>query len=85
MMRVLPFKFRLPAFCTADVVEKVMGREEEAARREGREEGREEVRGEEKAEMARKLLAKGFDEAMITELTGLSSADLGQLKAKPDR
>ena len=49
----------------------------------GIEKGRDEVRGEEKAEVARKMLAKGSDPALITELTGLSATEIERIKAKP--
>ncbi|MCP4698702.1 MAG: Rpn family recombination-promoting nuclease/putative transposase [Gammaproteobacteria bacterium] len=54
------------------------GREE--GREEGRKEGREEGREENKHEVAKNMLAKNMEAALIIELTGLSTAELEALK-----
>ena len=54
------------------------GREE--GRAEGIEEGRAEGMSQRSLEIARKMLAKGMDEASIMDMTGLSESLLQQLK-----
>jgi len=49
---------------------------------EGREEGREEGRAAERREIARAMLYKGMDLALIAEVTGLTKAELNQLQAE---
>ncbi len=48
-------------------------------KREGRREGKREGKRESQIEMARKLTAKGFEPALIAEITGLSEAQLRKL------
>ncbi len=42
-----------------------------------------EARDEGRADVARAMLAKGFDPAMISELTGLSMAEIDKLRREP--
>ena len=56
------------------------GREE--GRAEGREEGRAEGMNLRSLEIARKMLAKGMDEASIMDMTGLTSEEIKLLKAE---
>ena len=60
------------------------GREEGRAegRAEGREEGRAEGMNLRSLEIARKMLAKGMDEASIMDMTGLTSEEIKLLKAE---
>ena len=51
---------------------------EDTAKREGIAEGKEER----SLEIARKMLAKGIDEATVKEITGLSAEHILQLKAE---
>ena len=48
----------------------------------GREEGREEGMNLRSLEIARKMLAKGMDEASIMDMTGLTSEEIKLLKAE---
>lgn len=50
------------------------------ARREGQREGRQEGRQDTLRELASKLLGQGFEMAQVSELTGLSVEELGQLE-----
>lgn len=52
----------------------------DTARREGREEGHEEGRTTTQLEIAQALLAKGMDEELILQTTGLTAAQLAQLR-----
>ena len=56
------------------------GREE--GRAEGIEEGRAEGMSQRSLEIARKMLAKGMDEASIMDMTGLTSEEIKLLKAE---
>ena len=56
------------------------GREE--GRAEGREEGRAEGMNLRSLEIARKMLAKGMDEASIMDMTGLTAEEIKLLKAE---
>ncbi|MEM7658302.1 MAG: hypothetical protein AAF399_19405, partial [Bacteroidota bacterium] len=47
---------------------------------EGKEEGREEGREAEKLAIAREMLRKGLDSALIAELTGLRTEEIERLK-----
>ena len=51
-------------------------------REEGREEGRAEGMNLRSLEIARKMLAKGMDEASIMDMTGLTSEEIKLLKAE---
>ena len=53
---------------------------EEKGRQEGRQEGEEKGRKVEKLEMAAKMLEQGFDNAMISQLTGLPQEEIEQLR-----
>ena len=46
----------------------------------GREEGREEGMNLRSIEIARKMLAKGMDEAMVMDMTGLTAEEIKQMK-----
>ena len=48
----------------------------------GREEGREEGMNLRSLEIARKMLAKGMDEASIMDMTGLTAEEIKMLKAE---
>ena len=48
----------------------------------GREEGREEGMNQRSLEIARKMLAKGMDEASIMDMTGLTAEEIKLLKAE---
>ena len=54
----------------------------EKGREEGRAEGREEGMNLRSLEIARKMLAKGMDEASIMDMTGLTSEEIKLLKAE---
>ena len=52
------------------------------AKETGKKEGRKEGRKEEKEAIAQQMLARGMDTNLIVQLTGLSQAELAQIKAK---
>ncbi|TVR93951.1 MAG: hypothetical protein EA428_01205, partial [Spirochaetaceae bacterium] len=56
---------------------------EERGRAEGIEQGIDQGRIKERRETVAKMLAKGMDEQLIGEITGLSPAELAELKSKP--
>ena len=57
---------------------------EERGRAEGLEQGLEQGRAEERTETAAKMIGKGLDEQLITEVTGLSREQLSELKVRPE-
>ncbi|MFW5479586.1 MAG: Rpn family recombination-promoting nuclease/putative transposase, partial [Segatella copri] len=46
----------------------------------GKEEGKEEGMNQRSLEIARKMLAKGMDEAMVMDMTGLTAEEIKQMK-----
>ena len=63
-------------------MKEVMEKGREEGRAEGIEEGRAEGMSQRSLEIARKMLAKGMDEASIMDMTGLTSEEIKLLKAE---